>query len=70
MSKWLVEAISDTGGEAGQWEVEASTAVEAAQLSIGAELTAEPNGSRLRARCWELGIPGSRPEITYLYELT
>lgn len=68
MAKWFVEEMTPTGASGEPIEVEAASAVAAAKKALKHNLKESNEGGRLRAKAWQLPVPGDPPEIVYLYE--
>lgn len=68
MAKWFVGEMTSTGASGEPIEVEAANAVAAAKKALKLNLKESNDGGRLKAKAWQLPVPGKPPEITYLYE--
>lgn len=68
LANWFVEEMTPTGASGEPIEVDAASAVAAAKKALKLNLKESSDGGKLKAKAWQLPVPGKPPEITYLYE--
>ncbi len=68
MAKWFVEEMTLVGASGEPIEVDAASAVAAAKKALKHNLKESNDGGRLKAKAWQLPVPGNPPQIIYLYE--